>query len=127
MEHKSGWDTQGNIIDFDSEALSIDNKVESRYFINLVDKRLVVVIWIWKDSKVLQTVSTDMKLGCKEVQRRNDQSVLHVSVTCLEFASQIRFDRKVSCLTYFYLTRFPTAKSEFQTRFETRSRYSHSR
>ena len=31
----------------------------------------------------------------------------------------------MSCLTYFYLTRFPTAKSEFQTRFETRSRYSH--
>ena len=46
-------------------------------------------------------------------------------VTCLEFASQIGFDRKVSCLTYFYLTRFPRAKSEFQTRFETRSRYSH--
>ena len=31
----------------------------------------------------------------------------------------------MSCLTYFYLTRFPTAKSEFQTRFETRSRYYH--
>ena len=45
--------------------------------------------------------------------------------TCLEFASRIGFDRKVSCLTYFYLTRFPTAKSEFQTGFETRSRYSH--
>ena len=44
-------------------------------------------------------------------------------VTCLEFASQIGFNRKVSCLTYFYLTRFPTAKSEFQTRFETRLRY----
>ena len=46
-------------------------------------------------------------------------------VTCLEFASQIEFDRKVSCLTYFYLTRFPTSKSEFQTIFETRSIYSH--
>ena len=46
-------------------------------------------------------------------------------VTCLEFASRIGFDRKVSCLTYFYLTMFPTAKSEFQTRFETRSRYSY--
>ena len=46
-------------------------------------------------------------------------------VTYLEFASQIGFDRKVSCLTYFYLTRFPTAKCDFQTRFETRSRYSH--
>ena len=45
-------------------------------------------------------------------------------VTCLEFASWTGFDRKVSYLTYFYLTRFPTAKSEFQTRFETRSRYS---
>ena len=45
-------------------------------------------------------------------------------VTCLEFASRIGFDRKVSCLTYFYLTRFPIAKSEFQTRFETRTRYS---
>ena len=47
------------------------------------------------------------------------------AVTCLEFASRIGFDRKVSCLNYFYLTRFPTAKSEFQTIFETRSRYSH--
>ena len=46
-------------------------------------------------------------------------------VTCLEFASRIGFDRKVSCLTYFYLTRILTAKSEFQNRFETRSRYSH--
>ena len=48
-----------------------------------------------------------------------------VLVTCLEFASRIGFDRKVSCLTYFYITRFPTAKSEFQTRFENCSRYSH--
>ena len=31
----------------------------------------------------------------------------------------------MSCLTYFYLTRFPTAKSEFQCRFENCSRYSH--
>ena len=28
-------------------------------------------------------------------------------------------------LTYFYLTRFPTAKNELQNRFETRSRYYH--
>ena len=48
-----------------------------------------------------------------------------VTVTCLEFASQIGFDRKVICLTHLYLTRFPTAKSEFQNIFETRSRYSH--
>ena len=46
-------------------------------------------------------------------------------VNCIEFASRIGFDRKVSCLTYFYLTRFPTEKSEFQTRFEICSRYSH--
>ena len=36
-----------------------------------------------------------------------------LSVTCLEFASRIGFDRKVSCLTNFYLTRFPTAKNKF--------------
>ena len=48
-----------------------------------------------------------------------------IPVTFLEFASRIWFDRKVSCLTYFYLTRILTAKSEFQNRFETRSRYSH--
>ena len=52
----------------------------------------------------------------------NDVKVL---VTCLEFASQIKFNRKVSCLTFFYITRFPTSKSEFQTRFENCSRYSH--
>ena len=33
----------------------------------------------------------------------------------------------MSCLTYFYLTGFLTAKSEFQTRFETRLIYSHRR
>ena len=46
-------------------------------------------------------------------------------VTCLEFSMRIGFNRKVSCLTYFYLTTFPTAKNEFQTKFETCSRYSH--
>ena len=35
-------------------------------------------------------------------------------VICLEFASRIGFDRKVSCLTYFNLTRFPTAKVSFK-------------
>ena len=35
-------------------------------------------------------------------------------VICLEFASRIGFDRKVSCLTCFYLTRFPTAKVSFK-------------
>ena len=33
--------------------------------------------------------------------------------------------KKLSCLTYFYPSRFPSAKSEFQTRFKTRLRYSH--
>ena len=47
------------------------------------------------------------------------------AVTCLEFASRIGFDREVSCLNYLYLTRFPTAKSDIKTRFETCSRYSH--
>ena len=40
--------------------------------------------------------------------------LVNTLVTCLEFASQIGFDRKVSCLTYFYLTRFPTAKVSFK-------------
>ena len=33
--------------------------------------------------------------------------------------------QEIELLTYFCLTRFPTAKSEFQNRFETRSTYSH--
>ena len=37
-----------------------------------------------------------------------------MAVTCLEFASRIGFNSKVSCLTYFYLTRFPTAKVSFK-------------
>ena len=62
-------------------------------------------------------------------QRKSEWEVelkaTQIIVTCLEFTSQIGFDRKVSCLTYFYLTSFPTAKSVFQTRFENCSRYSH--
>ena len=46
-------------------------------------------------------------------------------VTCLEFTSRIWFDRKVSCLTYFYLTRFPTEKVSFKLDLKNRSRYSH--
>ena len=58
-----------------------------------------------------------------DIGRTQKSEIDHV--TCLKFASRIGFNRKVSCLTYFYLTRFPTAKSEFQTRFKIRSRYSH--
>ena len=35
------------------------------------------------------------------------------------------FWQESELLTYFYLTRFPTEKREFQNRFETHSRYSH--
>ena len=41
----------------------------------------------------------------------------------IRFANWVRQESEL--ITYFYLTRFITAKNEFQNRFETRSRYSH--
>ena len=76
-----------------------------------------------------QGIAENSPGGChtRETTKIISSMTVLLLVTCLEFASRIGFDRKVSCLTYFYLTRFPTAKSEFQNRFETRSRYSHSK
>ena len=61
------WKCRTNIIDSDSEDLKFDNEVEKGSFIQLVENKLGIVIYVWKDSKVLQKVSTVMKSGCKEV------------------------------------------------------------
>ena len=63
-----------NQIFFDSESLKLENKVEMVSFIRLMGNQPGMVICRWKGSKVLQTVSTVMKLGCQEVQRINIQN-----------------------------------------------------
>ena len=58
-------------------------------------------------------------------------SIWHHSIFITCYFSRIQFANWVwqesELLNYFYLTRFITAKNEFQNRFETRSRYSHIR
>ena len=43
-----------------------------------MEKKLGMVIFRCKDSKLLQIVSTAMLLGCQEVQKINGQNLLHV-------------------------------------------------
>ena len=65
----------------------------------------------WSYIKIEDTVSPTVSLEAITITSTIET---HETVTCLEFASRIGFDRKVSCLTYFYLTRFPTAKVSFK-------------
>ena len=55
---------------FDSDRLKLNSSCERGIFKRLVDKRLGMVITRWKDSKVLQVISTTMKKGIGMVQRR---------------------------------------------------------
>ena len=70
-------------------------------------KKLTYCTGLWF---TISIASVGMQSHINAVMRRLGGMV----VTCLEFASRIGFDRKVSCLTYFYLTRFPTAKVSFK-------------
>ena len=72
---------RANKIGFYSEFLKLVNQLGMGSFIGLVRNQLCMVICIWKDSKVLQIVSTAIKSGCQEVQRRDGRSVLHIRCT----------------------------------------------
>ena len=63
---------------FPSEELKLDKNSERGSFIRLVDKRLGLVVTRWKDSKILQTVSTTMKSGVEIVTRRVGATVVNV-------------------------------------------------
>ena len=56
------------------------NDVDRGSYIWLVDKRLEMVITRWKDSRILQTVSTIMKPGIKTISRRVGSDI--IEVTC---------------------------------------------
>ena len=58
--------------------MKIDNQVYMGSFIWLENVLLGMVICIWKDSNMLQTVRTVINYGCQEVHRRNGQNVLLV-------------------------------------------------
>ena len=64
---------------FASSKLVIQKSAERGAHVRLVDKRLGMVITRWKDSKVLQTVSTVMEQGVSSVQRRTGASLIQVS------------------------------------------------
>ena len=51
---------KANCVGFDSDKLSVPCNAPRGTYARLVDKRLGMVISCWKDSKVLQTVSTVM-------------------------------------------------------------------
>ena len=52
-----------NRVGNDSESLQLSKSCDRGTFVHKVDKRIVIVISIWKDSKAAQTVSTVMKGG----------------------------------------------------------------
>ena len=58
--------------------LSLHNKAQRGSFVRLVDRRLGIVITRWKDSQIVQTVSTIMTKGLTLVQRRNGPKVIDV-------------------------------------------------
>ena len=55
---------------FDSDGLKVPNNSQRGTYVRKVDDRLGMVITRWKDSRVLQIVSTIMKKGIGTVQRR---------------------------------------------------------
>ena len=61
---------QANRKGFPSAMLSLSNSSDRGSFMRLVDKILGMVATRWKDSRILQTVSTVMKSGIDEVARR---------------------------------------------------------
>ena len=65
---------------FDSKSLLLPNNAPRGSFVRLVDPRLGMIITRWKDSKVLQTVSTTMDKGVQTLNRRTGSKV--IQVTC---------------------------------------------
>ena len=65
---------------FTSNNLSLHNKSQRGSFVRLVARRLGMVTTRWKDSKILQTVSTIMTKGLTLVQRRTGPKVINVIV-----------------------------------------------
>ena len=63
---------------FPKTELALDDKSDRGSFVRLVDKRLGMVATRWKDSKMLQVVSTVMKKGVDEVQRRTGSKLINV-------------------------------------------------
>ena len=63
---------------FPKNELTLDDKSDRGTFVRLVDKRLGMVATRWKDSKTLQVVSTVMKKGIDEVQRRTGSKLINV-------------------------------------------------
>ena len=69
---------KANRIGFDSDSIQISKSCDRGTFARKVDPRLGMVITRWKDSKILQTVSTVMKSGVSEVSRRTGATVVKV-------------------------------------------------
>lgn len=65
---------------FASKELELDKSSTRGSFVRKVDKRLGMVITRWKDSKILQTVSTVMCKGLTEITRRTGPKKIRVAV-----------------------------------------------
>ena len=69
---------KANRIGFDLDKLNMDKLCERGIFVRKVDSRLGMVMTRWKDSKILQIISTVMQPGIGEVRRRQGATVLRV-------------------------------------------------
>ena len=65
---------------FPKDELVVDKKSDRGTYVRLVDKRLGMVATRWKDSRILQVVSTFMKKGIHDVTRRTGANL--INVTC---------------------------------------------
>ena len=69
---------KANRVGFDSAKLPVANNATRGTYARVVDKRLGMVISRWKDSKVLQTVSTVMQKGEQIVKRQVGANLVDV-------------------------------------------------
>ena len=77
---------------FDSDRLKLNNNCERGSFVRLVDKRLGMVITRWKDSRVLQIVSTIMKPGVEIIERRVGSEIIQVKDPSDVIECQLKID-----------------------------------
>lgn len=63
---------------FDSDKIQMDKNCDRGSYVQLVEKRLGMVITRWKDGRILQVVSTVMKSGVGVVKRRTGAKIINV-------------------------------------------------
>ena len=78
---KRSWNIRGagayktNRKGFDSDELKLDKNSERGSFVRLCYRRLAMIITRWKDSMILRILSTVLKKGASNIQRRVGEKI----------------------------------------------------